>query len=408
MRICLAQLKPLKGEVLNNIQSHLLIIKKAVNLKIDAIFFPELSITGYEPELAKKNATDIENSIFDSFQNSSDLYKITIGIGVPTNSSDGINISLLIFRPNKKRSIYSKQILHSDELPYFKEANQQQKVFHISNIKIAFGICYETLQREHFLAAKKEDANVYIASVAKPNGGIKKAYSYFSKIAKEFTTPILMVNSYGFCDNFMSVGKSAVWSKSGNLIEQLDDDKEGLLIYDTISEKAEAYLLNIELGKKTDSKKLFEIYKNAKKELERNNIFQWTDNYPTLSIIEKDLEKKVLYVLKNKNTIVGAINISEEQEEEYSQINWKFNSLKVLVIHRLVIHPKYQRKGFASFLMDFAEDFAEKNNYTSIRLDAYSPNKNVVDFYKRRNYFIRGNVSFPEREKPFNCMEKKV
>ena len=58
--------------------------------------------------------------------------------------------------------------------------------------------------------------------------------------------------------------------------------------------------------------------------------------------------------------------------------------------------------------MDFAEKSANENNYSSIRLDAYSQNKRVIDFYKKRKYFTRGNVNFPEREYPFHCMEKKI
>ncbi len=79
-----------------------------------------------------------------------------------------------------------------------------------------------------------------------------------------------------------------------------------------------------------------------------------------------------------------------------------------MVIHRLVINPIQQRKGYASQLIDFAEDFAKNNNYSSIRLDAYSQHKGVIELYKNRNYLIRGKVNFPEREFPFYCMEKEI
>ena len=82
-------------------------------------------------------------------------------------------------------------------------------------------------------------------------------------------------------------------------------------------------------------------------DLENNGIYQWTDNYPTISIIENDLRKNVLYTLKSNQKIIGAINISEEQEAKYESIKWEFNNSKVLVIHRLVIDPKYQKKGYA-------------------------------------------------------------
>lgn len=153
---------------------------------------------------------------------------------------------------------------------------------------------------------------------------------------------------------------------------------------------------------------LFQIYLNGKHELEKNKIYQWTNNYPTSSIIENDLKEGVLYILKNNSEIVGSINISEEQDREYQTVNWEFDDSKVLVIHRLVVDPRHQRKDYARELMDFAEYFAKKNNYSSIRLDDYSQNERIIEFYKKRGYFIRGKVYFPERKYPFYCMEKEI
>lgn len=407
MKICIAQTKSEKGYIQWNIENHLEFVERAINLKADLIVFPELSITNYEPDLAKELATEIESNIFNPFQETSNKNEITIGIGMPTKATDGINISMLIFQPNKERTVYSKQMLHSDELPYF-VCGKNQFFLTINGVKIAIGICYETLQREHFLNAKDQRIDIYVASVAKPDGGIEKAYKHFPQIAKEFNTPILMSNSVGHCDNFMSVGQSAVWNKKGVLIEQLDAKNQGFLIYDTKTERTEKEQLKIEKGTLSDLNKLFQIYLNGKNELELNGIYQWTNNYPTRSIIESDIKKSVLFVLKNGREIIGAINISEEQEPEYETINWEFDNSKVLVIHRLVIDPKYQGKGYARKLMDFAEKFAIENDYYSIRLDAYSQNKRVIDFYEKRKYFIRGNVNFHEREYPFHCMEKEI
>jgi ribosomal protein S18 acetylase RimI-like enzyme len=164
----------------------------------------------------------------------------------------------------------------------------------------------------------------------------------------------------------------------------------------------------IEKGQLRDLDELFQIYLNAKNDLEQSGIYQWTNNYPTKSIIENDLIQGVLYTLKNNHEIIGAINISEEQEAEYQSIHWDFDDSKVLVIHRLVIDPKYQRRGYARKMMDYAEQYATENNYSSIRLDAYSQNPSVVELYKRRGYHIRGSIHFPERKHPFYGMEKEI
>ncbi len=231
MKICLAQTQSLKGKVRENIQNHLRIVERALNLNADLIIFPELSITGYEPKLAKQLATKIEDRIFNPFQLLSDKNGVTIGIGMPTKANDGINISMLIFQPNKNRTVYSKELLHNDELPYF-TSGKNQPLLNLNGNKIAIGICYETLQHEHFLKAKENKAEIYIASVAKPDKGTNRAYIHFPQIAKEFKTPILMSNCIGYCDDFLSNGKSSVWDENGVLKGQLNDQNQGLLVYD--------------------------------------------------------------------------------------------------------------------------------------------------------------------------------
>ena len=106
----------------------------------------------------------------------------------------------------------------------------------IQKKRIALGICYETLQREHFTKAKENNAEIYIASVSKPDRGTDRAYLHFPVVAKEYKMTILMVNSVGFCDNFHSNGRSSIWDSEGQLIDELDNANEGLLIYDTETE----------------------------------------------------------------------------------------------------------------------------------------------------------------------------
>lgn len=248
MKICIAQFKSIKGDVQKNIQKHVRFVEQTVEMKGDLLIFPELSITGYEPDLAKGLATLVDDPIFNTFQDLSDTHNITIGIGMPTIAENGINISMLIFQPNKKRSHYAKQILHSDELPYFVCGNRQVHLS-IKNKKIALGICYEALQREHFLNIIENEADIYIASVAKSQPGMEKAYSYFPKIANEFNTPIILSNSIGYCDNFKNAGQSAVWNGQGKRLNQFNSEDQGILVYDTELDSTKTHIL---MGGKTN------------------------------------------------------------------------------------------------------------------------------------------------------------
>ncbi|MBP2831962.1 carbon-nitrogen hydrolase family protein [Aquimarina sp. U1-2] len=234
MNIAIVQITSLRGNIQENIKNHLKYINHAIQFDADLIIFPELSITNFEPSLANEFATTINDIMFAPFQKLSNEYNITIGIGMPTKAPEGIQISMLIFQPNNFKKVYSKQVLHSDEMPYFVCGNQSVYIT-LHHTKIGIGICYESLQLDHFFNAKKEGSDIYIASVAKPKNKIKTAIEHFSKISNEFSTPILMVNSLGQCEGFISGGQSTVWNRKGEILEQLDANNEGLLLYDTKS-----------------------------------------------------------------------------------------------------------------------------------------------------------------------------
>ncbi len=236
MKISLAQIQSLKGNVVANVATHKKMIDLAIAHQADAIFFPELSLTGYEPELAKELAATQDDLLFDEFQQLSNSFHITIGLGIPTRSNDGIKISMIIIQPDQPKQTYSKQQLHSDELPFFVQG-KEQLILNIENTKIAPAICYESVQVNHFENAFQLRAELYLASVAKPHLALSDAYQHFSSMAKKYSIPVCVANSIGFCDHFLSAGMSSVWSKNGHLIGQLNDQNEGLIIFDIESEE---------------------------------------------------------------------------------------------------------------------------------------------------------------------------
>ncbi|WP_431158669.1 carbon-nitrogen hydrolase family protein [Winogradskyella poriferorum] len=230
MNICLAQSKSFKGDIAKNITHHLYLIDKAIENCSDLIVFPELSITGYEPSLAKTLATNANDVRFKVFQDKADQHQITIAIGVPLTAEKGITISLVFYRPHTHPIVYAKQKLHDDELPYFVQG-QKNPLAKINNKVIAFGICYETMFCEPFEEAICNNSDAYIASVAKPMHDISRATTHYSTMAKTHGIPVLMCNSIGPSEDFFCAGQSAIWDKTGKSLGTLDASHEGLLIF---------------------------------------------------------------------------------------------------------------------------------------------------------------------------------
>ncbi|WP_299533355.1 GNAT family N-acetyltransferase [Ulvibacterium sp.] len=138
----------------------------------------------------------------------------------------------------------------------------------------------------------------------------------------------------------------------------------------------------------------------------KKGIFQWNEHYPSQNAFEKDIEREELYILESDNSILGTVVISTFMDEEYLPITWLTPSGNNVYIHRLSVHPRYQGKGYAQQLMDFAEKHAKENGFISVRLDTFSQNTRNQKFYETRGYQKLGDIYFPKQSKyPFHCYE---
>ncbi|MBI5370837.1 MAG: carbon-nitrogen hydrolase family protein [Sphingobacteriales bacterium] len=233
MILCIGQTKPVKGDIRQNIEIHKKYIAAAIDKNADLIIFPELSLTGYEPALARELATTDMDGRLDIFQELSDTKKIIIGAGVPTINDNDLFISMIIFQPGGNRLTYSKQFLYPGEEAVFTAGQKPAYIsFDDQNI-IAPAICYELSNPGHAENAKARHATIYFASVLNSIKAIDGDIQKLSEIAQKHKMTVFMANYTGESGGYECAGRSSIWNTEGKLIGQLGDKAEGLLIYDT-------------------------------------------------------------------------------------------------------------------------------------------------------------------------------
>lgn len=237
MKLCAVQLASLKGDLPGNLQRHLVCIEQAAALGAELVVFPELSLTGYEPSVARQAALPVTSARLDPLQAACDRLGITVAVGLPLPTPDGIRIGMPIFCPEAPRQVYAKQRLHDDELPYFTPGNQAL-LLEVGEHRVAPAICYESMFMAHAAVARERGADLYLVSVAKTAKGIREGYAHYPEVARELGMPVLMANCVGPADTFIGAGGSAAWNTQGHLLASLDDHSEGLIVLDTRSASA--------------------------------------------------------------------------------------------------------------------------------------------------------------------------
>jgi ribosomal protein S18 acetylase RimI-like enzyme len=155
-----------------------------------------------------------------------------------------------------------------------------------------------------------------------------------------------------------------------------------------------------------DVDRVMSLIKDCIRDMESHGIHQWGEYYPTREIIQDDIENRSLYTAKEDDEILGIIAVNEEQPPEWEKANWSTQEGRILTVHRLAVKPTMQKQGIARRLLDYAEDYAVGNGYTSIRLDAYSGNPRALKLYEKHHYNRVGQVFFPMRDLPFYVYEK--
>ncbi len=162
-------------------------------------------------------------------------------------------------------------------------------------------------------------------------------------------------------------------------------------------------------GKEEDIPHILELFVRCTDLMLENDIKQWDYSYPNQQTTLSDVTGRECYILKENGTCLATITLNAQQDKQYQDVKWAFESDQVLVIHRLAVHPKAQGRGLGTLITQFAEHFAKENNYEVIRLDAYQGNEVSNRIYRKLGYSLaNGLCYFHGNELPFNCYEKRV
>ena len=143
-------------------------------------------------------------------------------------------------------------------------------------------------------------------------------------------------------------------------------------------------------------------------DMRHHGLDQWDEQYPTRATLHADIQAGSLFVALagDGGVVVGAFTLNQRQDPEYGDVSWTIRTPLVAVLHRLMVHPRAQRRGLARFLMGFAERRARRLGFRALRLDTLEHNARGLALYRGLGYREAGPVTF--RKGRFTCFEKAL
>jgi ribosomal protein S18 acetylase RimI-like enzyme len=140
--------------------------------------------------------------------------------------------------------------------------------------------------------------------------------------------------------------------------------------------------------------------------MRRHGIEQWDDVYPDRMTIKADARRCEAFIATHETGLVGYVALGACQDPEYAEVPWEFAADPAVVIHRLMVNPAYQGRGFAKVLMSFAEEHSLTSGYRTVRLDAFVGNPRALHLYERLGYREAGTIR--HRTGQFRCFEREL
>jgi len=226
MKIAIAQINCMVGDIAGNVSKIIAYAEIAQAQGVTLLITPELSLCGYPPEdlLLRDDFLILCTQALE--QLSTKLPEISIIVGHPHKTPDGCFNALSLLERGKIVVTYHKHELpnHSvfDEKRYF-TPGYQALVFEHHGIKIGTLICADVWESAPALLAKEGGAELLIAINASPFHMEKQStrLEIIAQRVAETHLPIIYANMVGGQDELVFDGASFVVNAMGQLTQQL-------------------------------------------------------------------------------------------------------------------------------------------------------------------------------------------
>jgi predicted amidohydrolase len=240
--IAAAQTIPKRGDVDANLQGHLQLVHVAAVERAQVLVFPELSLTGYELDLANDLAFSETDPRLDPLVELASAYLMTLIVGAPVRIGSLLHIGAFILSPDRSVGLYTKQYLGAfpadaspdgivppPEPAIFRPGDRNPLVRFDGNTG-AVAVCADVNRPSHPREAAARGARFYLASVFSIPSDLEKETVNLRSYAVQHSMTVVLANYGGPSGGLPSGGRSSIWSEKGELLVQLETTGRGIAI----------------------------------------------------------------------------------------------------------------------------------------------------------------------------------
>jgi len=238
--IAVAQTIPVRGDVDANVEQHVRLVRAAAEEQAQVLVFPELSLTGYELDLASALAFSQCDPRLAPLLDAASLSSMTLVVGAPVRIGLRLYIGALIISANRTVGLYTKR--HLGAFPASASCDgvvppAEAAIFHAGrrNPLVRFGshsaavaICADTGRPSHPQQAADRGARTYLASMFVIPSELERETASLRAYAVQHSMTVAFANYGGPSGGLASGGRSAIWSEKGEVLAQFEANGVGV------------------------------------------------------------------------------------------------------------------------------------------------------------------------------------
>jgi ribosomal protein S18 acetylase RimI-like enzyme len=166
--------------------------------------------------------------------------------------------------------------------------------------------------------------------------------------------------------------------------------------------------MDIIQAKSTDLIEILYLLRVCIRDMNGQGLKHWNSTYPDVENIKADLGNGLIYLVKDRGVCKGMVTMNEHQPDEYKSLVFPSGMQKPLYLRNMVVHPKWQGKGIATMMIEYAQNMAREKGLDCIRLDVFMPSKNARQLYEKQLFREVATFHSETQKIPFVCYEKQL
>jgi predicted amidohydrolase len=229
-KIAAAQVASVRGDIAANIRVHTAAVKSAAERGVSVLLFPELSLIGYEPDLAAELAMEATDARLAPLAALARRHQIAVVVGAPLRSSGTKpGLGAILLDASGSVRTYAKMHLGGSEPTYF-APGERPLSFAAHGQTIGIAICADSSQPSHPQSYFDGGCTIYAAGVFLNPEWYATDTPRLADYAGRFRMLVVMANHAASAGTHASVGKSSVWAPGGALLAQAAGTESALVI----------------------------------------------------------------------------------------------------------------------------------------------------------------------------------